>query len=244
MGKTKSRTWLTVIQELQRFLLRDRISQSNLSEFYHALYTQFLLRSCEYTEEKRGGFSECLQIHTYLKEIYQLFQRDPSVSGLDVWGTWMEKEDLHFNTRLGQYMTPQCLCDLMGQLTLPEKIENLNPYRKDPYKVSDPTCGSGRMLLSFAQKWRRVHQRQNFILFGADLDHRMSLITVLNFIYSGCNGFVFHADSLTLRAYEGWAISQIPGLPYSQWEHLSQEHFQELESSGRLSQFFGLEIRR
>lgn len=99
----------------------------------------------------------------------------------------------------GQFFTPAEVCDLMTMVSNgpnPEKVVGKN--------ISDPTCGSGRTLLSF-----HVRNIGNY-LCAEDLDRTCCMMTVCNFIIHGCVGEVVWHDSLNPETYfGGWAVNPI-----------------------------------
>lgn len=80
----------------------------------------------------------------------------------------------------GQYFTPENLCDLMAQMVGDEGKT-----------VSDPSCGSGRMLLAAAT----ISPQRHFV--GQDVDLRCVKITTLNLALHGLYGHVIWGNSLT-----------------------------------------------
>lgn len=78
---------------------------------------------------------------------------------------------------LGQFFTPQPVCDLMTGLM----------YGSEPIKgkkVNDPACGSGRTLLSF-----NAVNPGNY-MFAEDLDPICAKMAALNMAIHGCQGQV------------------------------------------------------
>lgn len=96
----------------------------------------------------------------------------------------------------GQFFTPEHVCDLMTKI-------NYNPEHKVYGKtVSDPTCGSGRTLLSF-----HAHNPGNF-MFGEDMDRTCVMMTVCNFLVHGVVGEVVWHDSLQPDSwFDGWRVN-------------------------------------
>lgn len=121
---------------------------------------------------------------------------------------------------LGQCFTPPCVCDLMTELSIqcePEKVT----CRKfgECYTINDPTCGSGRLLLSTAAKIRREYGRKVYCI-GADIDSRCCKMTAVNLMLHGFYGEVIRHDTLMdpNGVDEGYIINEgqypfYPGLP-------------------------------
>ena len=82
----------------------------------------------------------------------------------------------------GQYLTPEPLCHLMAKLTGDEQ--------KESEVVCDPCCGTGRMLLAYAE-----HRRPK-ALVGQDIDLRCVKITAINLGLRNLYGYVLWGNSL------------------------------------------------
>ena len=82
----------------------------------------------------------------------------------------------------GEFFTPDCLTNLMAELTIDDQAQN--------EKVSDPCCGSGRMLLAYAAKKRPGE------LVGQDIDLRCVRMTAINLALRNLYGYVLWGNSL------------------------------------------------
>lgn len=107
----------------------------------------------------------------------------------DVLGTIFEA-CISFGER-GQYFTPWPLCQMNAALMLTGDVPE-HPT------ISDPACGSGRMLLAVAEL------QPGGIFFGQDADVRCCQMTVLNLLLRGLHGYVTWGDSLALEARRQW----------------------------------------
>lgn len=83
---------------------------------------------------------------------------------------------------LGQFFTPQSVCDIMSELSVPV-------YGR----INDSACGSGRTLLASASASR--FSRSN-VYFGEDIDSVSVKMCALNLMIHGCRGFVLQHDSI------------------------------------------------
>lgn len=98
----------------------------------------------------------------------------------------------------GQYFTPESICDLMANVVGVEKT------------VFDPSCGSGRALLS-AEKVRRKKKGDNKCsYFGADIDFRCASMTAINLCLNGLYGESVQMNSLSNEYFTGWRILKHP----------------------------------
>ncbi len=99
------------------------------------------------------------------------------------------------NGRNGQFFTPESVCEFMA------KIQGEPGEIKDQ-TVFDPACGSGRMLLRFAN-----HNHEN-MFFGADNDQTCAKMATLNFFLNGLQGEVAWMNSLSMEWFGGWHINK------------------------------------
>ncbi|MGI4835108.1 MAG: N-6 DNA methylase [Janthinobacterium lividum] len=94
----------------------------------------------------------------------------------------------------GQFFTPDAICTLMARLTAGEE----QPIGKT---VHDPACGSGRMLLGFAED----APRNTF--FAGDVDVRCARMTALNLFANKLTGEVAHQNALSMECWRGWHVN-------------------------------------
>jgi type I restriction-modification system DNA methylase subunit len=96
----------------------------------------------------------------------------------------------------GQFFTPESIAAMMTKLQGAE----LNDWQR----VSDPACGSGRLLLE------ATRLNRNAYFHGIDLDHRCVKMTSLNLLCRNVDGAVIWGDGLTLKAFGGYELSRTP----------------------------------
>nr|DAY94236.1 MAG TPA: type I restriction-modification system methyltransferase [Caudoviricetes sp.] len=102
------------------------------------------------------------------------------------------------DARNGQFFTPFSVSDLMAELLTARQPEN---RRKDgDTRVYDPTCGSGRLLLSAAEKDRK----QFFV--GADISYTCCLMAIINLCLNSLNGEVLHMNTISNVCWHRWCI--------------------------------------
>lgn len=104
----------------------------------------------------------------------------------------------HFsNDRTGQFFTPEPLCDMMAMIINPEGLE-------DGKTVCDPSCGSGRFLLSTA----KINRKLKF--YAADIDLTCVKMTLINFMLQSMPGEVAHMNSLSLEIWKVYKVYLLP----------------------------------
>ena len=90
---------------------------------------------------------------------------------------------------LGQFYTPECLCDLMAKVTYKES---------DIPHISDCACGSGRTLLAAYNKYREGYYT------GEDLDGMSVRMCALNLMVHGARGRAVCHDTLRSPVNFDW----------------------------------------
>ncbi|MAX80335.1 MAG: type I restriction endonuclease subunit M [Crocinitomicaceae bacterium] len=141
------------------------------------------------------------------KGFYELFKELINVMGKMITdeGSWYDPLGDYYmiissrgkKSSMGQFFTPPEICDVMTMLNFP-KDQTIKCQ-----KVSDPTCGSGRILLSF-----HAFNPGNLV-FGDDLDPMCAKMSVINMVMHGCEGQVNHMDSLAVKWFKGWNINPL-----------------------------------
>ena len=99
---------------------------------------------------------------------------------------------------MGQYFTPQPVCDMMAQLTIPDTDV-------EAPRVADPACGSGRLLHSAA---KILPTDAHFT--GIDLDSICAHMATLNLCFFNMNGVIIHGNALSMEYYNGWITQRSP----------------------------------
>lgn len=95
----------------------------------------------------------------------------------------------------GQFFTPETICDFMAKITEPIGES-----------VCDPTCGSGRLLLSGLNASR--HKGFEPWIYGNDLSYTCARMTLLNLLINRARGEVTCGNSLLLD-YQNYIFFKI-----------------------------------
>ena len=95
--------------------------------------------------------------------------------------------------RLGQYFTPEHVCDMMAQI-------NVGNDPQPGQTVLDPACGSGRTLLAVAKINRHLH------FYGADLDPICCKMALVNMLLNSLTGEIANMNSLSNEFYRGYKV--------------------------------------
>lgn len=92
-----------------------------------------------------------------------------------------------------QFFTPDAVCNLMAQISIPEIRENM--------RINDDCCGCGRTLLAGAkyialQQEKTLIRPQDVYFIGRDIDNRCIRVTLLNLCLHKLKGLLTCGDTL------------------------------------------------
>lgn len=107
------------------------------------------------------------------------------------------EEQVLVNHYQGQFFTPEPLVELMAALTMPDEVS-------DTALVSDPACGSGRMLIA------GIKRNRHATFFGTDTDLTCIHMTALNCLVRNATTYAVHGNSLSLEAWGGFYVRRTP----------------------------------
>lgn len=122
----------------------------------------------------------------------------------DVLGNLYEELGLS-SKHLGQFFTPIHISDLMAKLTFNADDTKKEIEENGYTTMSDPCCGSGRMLLSYLKTCRENDINMDKVYFeGADLSKLCSCMTYVNLSLLGASAIVYNQDTLLLDVYDSF----------------------------------------
>ena len=107
------------------------------------------------------------------------------------------------NRDLKQDFSPSSVAQLMTQLAFAQGVE----LPADGYfTANDPTCGSGTLLLTIAEKLvnNRLNPSVHLVVQASDLDICCAQMTYFHLSLYGIPAVVVHGDVLTLKEYSRW----------------------------------------
>ena len=112
------------------------------------------------------------------------------------------------NKSTSQFFTPPHVADLMSKIAL-TKEEALNEIKDKGFiTISDPSCGSGRLLISsYNQLLDYGVSRDKILLIGNDIDVNCCLMTYIALSLKGANLIINHADTLNNKVYDTYYSS-------------------------------------
>ena len=103
----------------------------------------------------------------------------------------------------GQYFTPDDVCRLMAQITLPS--DELSA-KDGPITINEPTCGSGTMVIGaiWAMQRKEFDYRHNTFFVAQDIDIRCVWMAYIQLSLYGIPAMVIHGNTLTMEEWDRW----------------------------------------
>lgn len=158
------------------------------------------LKDWHYTKEQTASFFEM-----YSKIVLIMQEQLEHKQWFDVFGNIYEELIASKSRRsnLGQFFTPECLCELMVGICQEEE-------KQTGKLISDCACGSGRTLLA-----HHVCNLGNYYV-AEDLDKTCAMMCVCNFLLHGVVGeVVWHNSLIPEQFYGAWRVNQNLNNPLS-----------------------------
>lgn len=111
--------------------------------------------------------------------------------------TMYHRLNLHQKQK-GQFFTPYHISEFMSKIQVDKSALTEEINRKGYISVSDPACGSGAMIIAFANAVREENiNYQKYVYFEAqDIDRTAGLMCYLQLSILGCPAAVIIGDSL------------------------------------------------
>ena len=183
----------------QDFIIMSAISIANSmgGSYRDDRKNEYLSRAAKYTEQELPLFAEMLS------EVVQAFEENPEQ---DFLGELFMSLGLS-NEWKGQFFTPYTVCRMMSEITFDDVKAQI--AKQGWISVSDPACGTGALLIAFANECRRPRNDINYqtsVLFVAqDIDFLAGCMCYIQLSLLGCPGYVVIGDSIVspCTSYDG-----------------------------------------
>lgn len=106
----------------------------------------------------------------------------------------------------GQFFTPYNLSVLLSELSISSKELEEVINRKGYIELNEPTCGSGGVVVAFAESLikRGYNPNEQLLATAQDLDIRCVWMAYIQLSILGIPAIVIHTNTLTLEVYDKW----------------------------------------
>lgn len=123
----------------------------------------------------------------------------------DVLGT-VYTQGKFYSAQLGQFFTPYHIATFMAKVNTLDLKNNAAYQKYGLLNVSEPTCGSGVMVLQLCQalKDNGINYQNSVYVEAWDLDMVCALMAYIQFSLYGIPAIVVHGNSITQECYSEW----------------------------------------
>lgn len=194
----KHSTW----KVFEDFLALSAISISNSVIPNKEREQQYLDIAKSYNAEEMDHFAQMLA------DLVNSLESEVQYGRLtDVLGAVFHELELH-NKYHGQFFTPQCICDFMGLISFGQDKQNCCPEieTRGYLEVGEPACGSGAMILGFANAMRDsgYNYCANMVATCTDIDIKCVHMAYLQLSLYGIPAVVVHGNTITVKEWSHW----------------------------------------
>ena len=180
--------------EISAICISNAIDLRNVNE----REKQYLTAINKYTPQHQILFSDM-----FVALILLLEHEFQTGNFIDVLGNLFHELELH-NKYKGQFFTPQHICTMMGKILLGENGKMIQ--ERGYISILEPTCGSGAMILGFAQAMKDCgyNHSQQLLVSAVDIDLKCIYMCYLQLSLYGIPAVVIHGNSLTNEVWSRW----------------------------------------
>lgn len=190
-GITKLETRKFTSEVFSDVIMATTFSIHNRFNFSEDFENKYLSIIKKYNKEEQKIFCEvACNLYIYISK-----QIETGIYS-DVLGEIFHELGQH-NKHQGQFFTPYPISLLCAKMTIREK-----PTDKI-FKIHEPTCGSGGMIVAMLQELNSLHvnyTRECLIICG-DIDFRCVCMTYLQLSLLGASAIIYHQNALTMETW-------------------------------------------
>lgn len=188
------------------FLAIAAISISNNCDPYH------IATSAEIWNEREKRYLEIINKYDkreqklflsmfveLVKELQSYCPDKESAHLTDVLGELFHELDFN-DAWKGQFFTPQCVCDMMAQMSLGDGESHKKIIaEKNYFTVNEPCCGGGAIIYGLANAMNKIGLNYNkeVLVFAGDIDERCVFMTYIQCSLYGIPAIVQQKNSLS-----------------------------------------------
>lgn len=167
-----------------------------------------LANASNFSQEREDRFNRIIKsygnqgVTEFASILAHLFNNYSNKKCRDILGEVYEELNLS-NGNIGQFFTPLHICNLMSEITFDKDDIEKKIKDKGFITISDPACGSGRLLYSsYLTLLNRGVNSDNILLVGDDVDLLCSCMTYIQLSLTGASAIINHKNTLTGEVYD------------------------------------------
>ena len=190
--------------------------------------------SCNYNDELEQDYLDIAKKYTKneLSDFAQMLAflqlECNKENSIDILGILYEEVGMS-NKYKGQFFTPEAVCDLMTEVNISANSAKKAIEEKGYFSISDPACGSGRLLFSALDYLGQNDIPKNKVYVkGDDISLLCCCMTYINLSLRGASGCVSHQNTLT---QEKWHTFYTPAFVMNlELQDNMKKYYQENEA--------------
>jgi len=168
------------------------------SDFIHMI-AYSISNSCDYKQEREDSYLAIVKRYSKseTEKLSELFALTVLALEENRYQDFLGQVYMDYgfgDTRKGEYFTPYDIAALITKLAQSEQVDEV-PY----VTVNDPACGSGVMLIAFANEMIKegATLHQQLFVIANDLDPCIALMCYIQLSLLGCAGYVCIRNTLS-----------------------------------------------
>lgn len=167
-----------------------------------------LANASNFSQEREDRFNKIIKsygnqgVTQFASILAHLFNNYSNKKGSDILGEVYEELKLN-NEKFGQFFTPLNVCNFMSEITIDKNDAKKKIKDQGFISVSDPACGSGRLLYSsYLTLLDCGVNSDDILLVGDDVDLLCSCMTYIQLSLTGASAIVNHKNTITGELYD------------------------------------------
>lgn len=167
-----------------------------------------LANASNFSQEREDKFNRIIKsygnqgVTQFASILAHLFNNYSNKKGSDILGEVYEELKLN-NEKFGQFFTPLNVCNFMSEITIDKNDAKKKIKDQGFISVSDPACGSGRLLYSsYLTLLDCGVNSDDILLVGDDVDLLCSCMTYIQLSLTGASAIVNHKNTITGELYD------------------------------------------
>lgn len=167
-----------------------------------------LANASNFSQEREDRFNKIIKsygnqgVSQFASILAHLFNNYSNKKGSDILGEVYEELKLN-NEKFGQFFTPLNVCNFMSEITIDKNDAKKKIKDQGFISVSDPACGSGRLLYSsYLTLLDCGVNSDDILLVGDDVDLLCSCMTYIQLSLTGASAIVNHKNTITGELYD------------------------------------------
>lgn len=103
------------------------------------------------------------------------------------------------NKAIGQFFTPFSTSKLCAQIILKDKIDELKKDNSKVYRLLEPSCGSGGMIIAMVQEFveNKINPQKQLKVVAQDIDSRAVCMTFVQLTLLGLDAVIAQGNTLS-----------------------------------------------